>query len=277
MEVILYMTGLARQGFIRKFCFLMLFLAILVIHTATLNAGINVSTKEIVTEVQPGTNKQVTFTVTNDGDTAQEVRVLIKDWELNENGERIILEPGEEPHSLAEFINYSPQNFELSPEKSKTVQIDITIPKEVKGPHWSMFIVAGRPVKTVEGGNVTVKISAGYPLNLIQIDPAKATKKGSIEEFDVFKTEQGQLTAQISFKNSGSLPLTPSGRIEIRDNRGTVVENKEVSTFEVLPSGTRLLEVPLTKDLNSGNYLLVSIIDFGGDFKVAKQKKFTVD
>jgi len=252
-----------------------LFLSLSALLVFSAYPAISVSEKEIIKKIEPGEADKVTFSVKNIGDSPEEVRVLLKDWSLDQQGERVIYEPGQHSNSLSPFLSYSPKKFKLQPKESKQVTVNLSVKENRTGPHWSMFMVAGRPIKKVEQGNVNVRISAAYPVNIIQTDPGTYTKKGQISSLKVANKSKKK-EVNVNFENTGTVPLEPAGRIEVRDLSGTTVTKLNISRFQVLPSGTRKITKRID-NLESGNYIVLAIVDFGGNYKVAKQKRFEVE
>src|SRR5256885_17126843 len=67
----------------------------------------------------------------------------------------------------------------------------------------------------------------------------------------------------VTFGNSGGLPLWVRGRIEFRRLDNSVAATADVPEFPVLPGARRTVAVPAPK-LRAGRYVALALLDYGG-------------
>src|SRR2546425_12563235 len=68
---------------------------------------------------------------------------------------------------------------------------------------------------------------------------------------------------EVTFRNSGGLPLWVRGRIEFRRLDNSVAATAEVAEFPVLPGARRTVVVSAPK-LRTGRYVALALLDYGG-------------
>src|SRR2546430_11252796 len=75
--------------------------------------------------------------------------------------------------------------------------------------------------------------------------------------------DAGGKRLDVTFRNSGGLPLWVRGRIEFRRLDNSVVATADVPEFPVLP-GARRTVVVSTPKLRTGRYVALALLDYGG-------------
>src|SRR2546425_12744007 len=68
---------------------------------------------------------------------------------------------------------------------------------------------------------------------------------------------------EVTFRNSGGLPLWVRGRIEFRRLDNSVAATADVPEFPVLPGARRTVAVPAPK-VRAGRYVALALLDYGG-------------
>jgi hypothetical protein len=79
----------------------------------------------------------------------------------------------------------------------------------------------------------------------------------------------------VSYRNAGSCQTQTRGSIEIRRLDNSVAARIEIPEFPTLPGATRRLSVPIPR-LPSGKYVLLALLDFGGQEIAAGQASLEV-
>lgn len=246
-------------------------------------AKIGVDRLHVNLEITPGQSKTGSFWVIHSGKEPEEVSISLRDWTKDINDTNILSKPGTCPRSLAKWIDFSPITFVLEGGQKQEVTFTITIPEEERGPHWLMFIVESNSKITREFESKERKfvftISMAYGIKIRQTDPEMALDKGRITNMSIIVVNPGDSSfkVKVEFENAGTTFLEPSGRVEFRDEKGEVVDKIDVESFRILPEGKRVLELSYEGEkLSPGEYLALAIIDFGGDYLVAGQRKFEI-
>jgi len=267
------MRSMIKYG--RRFLLLLILVASCLPAIADITAG----PLTLVLDIPPGGSGTGYFKVANDGTEAEEVTISLADWSLDPNGNIRISDPGTEPRSLADWIEYSPATFKLEPGQVQQVEFTISVPSREGGDHWALFFVEGSKVtpvaKTTGELQTAINVKVRYGIKVFQHDPS-ATKAGRITGMELLGTDP--LRIKVEFANTGETVLwNVTGRVEIRDVTGATVRTLEIEGFTVLPGGKREL---ILEDkggrLAAGDYIALAIIDFGGDYLVGHQLQFRI-
>jgi hypothetical protein len=118
---------------------------------------------------------------------------------------------------------------------------------------------------------VTGRVGGGIFLTVL----GEAEKAGRIQDFAV-KWENG-LSGRVLFINYGDTQLHPSGRVEVRDSRGKTVERFSLPEITVLPGGEREIFFEEAMALPAGDYVVLAILDYGGERLLGAQTLLKVD
>jgi len=241
-------------------------------------------------ELGPGGDYSGSFTVANLGEEVVTLEISLLDFTLTETGGFITLEPGTlGERSLSPYITYSPERMTLEPGEARKVTYSFTLPAEASGPHWTALVVTPEGTQEVElepeageGLGLTVQIEASYAFTLIQRPSNPPTPAGQVVEMQVkgATAEDGsrQVMVAVAFQNLVEDVLRCKVYFEIRDAQGATIASHEAPEERVvLPGALRIfthtfegLEMP------PGEYLILGVVDFGGDYLAAGQYLATV-
>lgn len=241
--------------------------------------SIGVGLLTIIVDAGPRESGSGYFKVINDGQNPEEVTISLADWSLAPDGGIQFAEPGSLAGSLAPWLSYSPATFQLEPGQLQRVDFAFTVPPGARGDHWALFFVEGSEVTPVGGTTgaltTTVGVKVRYGIKVFQRDPG-AKRAGRITSLELLGTDP--LRLKLAFANTGEGVLfRVTGRVEIRDATGATVRTLAIEEFTVLPGGTRELSLEDKGGrLPAGDYIVLAIIDFGGDYLVGHQLQFKI-
>jgi hypothetical protein len=80
---------------------------------------------------------------------------------------------------------------------------------------------------------------------------------------------------EIVYRNPGTRQSLTSGEVQVRRPDNSVAARIPIGEFPVLPSAARRLRLPLPR-LATGSYVVLALLDFGGDDVVASQVDWLV-
>ena len=227
------------------------------------------SAQPVILEVRTGDSASVsTVSVRNESESPLQLRIYAGDFDQRADGVHEFLEAGSHPRSCVERLEMYPDNLLLEPQQTGEVRV---LMEPGDSTCWSMIFV--QSVSRAQGGmqisqRIGIKV---YGLSGLSV-PAGEIRAVSVEA----ASATGALSAAIEFANLGDGPLRPEGELEIRTEEGEVVAVVPVPPFSILPGRTRTALVPLPADLAPGRYMVIPILDFGGDYLAGGQAVFDV-
>ena len=241
-------------------------------------------------QVGPGEEYKGTFNVTNLGDRSAQLDIILTDYTITEQGRFESFEPGTlGERSLADYITYSPDQLTLEPGESAEVHYSFTLPAGADGPHWAALMVIPEasteevtPPESEEGFGFFVHWRIRYVHSIVQRSPSPPPPEGRMVTIDVSgdTTEEGGqiLTVESTFENLCDDLLTCQGYIEVRDEQGEAILRYDFPRGAmVYPRAQRIFSHTFEDvDMPAGKYMILCVIDFGGDHLVGAQYMATV-
>ncbi len=207
--------------------------------------------------------------VSNEGDSVAEARVYLSDWDRREDGEHRFYPNGTLPRSCARVLRVFPLSVRLAPHTSQGVRVALDGADTLSAACWSIVFVESGATPTGGGRQLAYVTRLGVKIYGL---PAGLAKDGMIDEL----AERGRQASSgkpagdpggkrldVTFRNSGGLPLWVRGRIEFRRLDNSVAATADVSEFPVLPGARRTVAVPAPK-LRAGRYVALALLDYGG-------------
>ena len=271
----------------KRFIEILLIAAVAILLSQGLAFGsIGTNTLGVDVEVAPGQSVSGSFIITNGSDQPASVRVELADFERKVDGGVVILPPQASPNSLADYITFSPAEFTLPAGVGETQEVRFTInlASNATGPHWSMLLVQeiddsedsnndGDSDNTTASGRVSVQLG----IQIRQVDPSALVNDGRITEIEVVESLANQPIKLIAdYENIGNTFQRPTGEVRIINSTGDVAASLDIAPFRMLPNSSRRLEFSVDAQLPPGEYVALVIIDFGGNFMLAGQVRFTI-
>ncbi len=238
-----------------------------VVSTSAL--GITVSVSEFSLVGGPGSDLDVRFTIINDESFSLRVDVSPCDWDEDPDGVTRLLHPGTIDRSCATWLALSAPTYVLRPADEVEVSCDVSVPAGVAGTHWAGLLVA---VSSTDAGpeesgiriarEFLVKV---YVTSLPAVDGAAVTR--------VAVRGLSPLTVEFSVANRGETRLDDVlGTLSIQSSTGATLAEASLPRISILPGhfANAIVETPWSF-LDSGMFLVRTVIDFGGDYLIAGQ------
>ncbi len=230
--------------------------------------GLRLSQIEFDLSLPGGATEIGTFFVINDEEESTTVNISLADWDRSIDGENRFMDVGNVIRSASQWVTVAPTQFTLEPGESEEVRFTIAVPVGIQGTYWTSLIVEGTPREVEAEGGATIFVRKRFAVKILETPPGSGTPNGQINSLKV--TGLNPLNAVVEFENTSLVNLTNvKGRVEIRNTSGEVLESIAIEDFPVLPGAVREVDVPSARDLGDvfepGRYLILSILDFGGD------------
>lgn len=201
------------------------------------------------------------LTIENQGSESIEVRVYQSDYDRTEDGGHTYLEHGSHVNSCRGRLQAFPDQLAVEPGQRGEIRLRL---EGGSGTCWGIVFVEKR---TLTASGITVAQRIGVK---VLARSAGGTMEGRVGGMSV--DTAGGRAAVIGFENEGEQVLDIDGEIEIRDMTGEILEVLDVDPFRVLPGRTRRVRVSLDDaTLTPGRYVLVAVLDFGGEYLVGGQ------
>ncbi len=259
---------LPRNGGERRLALIGMAGALLPLLPAAAQAQFSVS--PVVVQIPASDERAVPLTVRNEGEDQIQFRAYALDFDITPAGEQTFWDLGTRAESCGGRLHVTPDAFSVPAGGSAEVAIrlDSGTPGRTC---WSAVLVE---TSTSSQGSIVVNQRIGVHVYGLSAhgDLSGEVIPGAVDG------DRDSVHVAFTVKNVGDWPLRPRGVLEIRDARGTVVAERRLEAFSVLPDRERSLSVALLgADLSPGRYLALPILDWGADFLAGTQIDFRIE
>jgi hypothetical protein len=242
-------------------------------------AQVAVDELELHVTLRPGAaGVSQTFHAANPGGEPANATITAEDWDRSEQGENRYYPLGSLPRSCGSHIKVFPSVLRLEPHSVQTVQVTLdSVDSVPQGCYTILFVETARTRGPNSGGLV---YSVRYGVKVyVERDAAPNAEVSAISVGRQMPLSAHTATAlralDVSFHNSGPRQTETHGSVEIRRLDNSVVSTVGIPEFPTLPGATRRLSVELPP-LPSGKYVLLALLDYGGQDIAAGQVSLEV-
>ena len=220
--------------------------------------------------VAPGDADAVrTVRVRNDGAERVQAMVVQEDWERDADGTNRFLPLGTHTRSCGEHIDVFPRAIALEPGEAATVRVAV---RAGTTPCWGVVFLEHRATQPNGGRQLSYTVRTGVK---VYVEPTAARRDGELEAITVDTEADSTTQLHVQFRNTGTSQLAVRGHLEVRTAENQVVHRHELPAAPVLPAAARRLSAPMPS-LAPGRYLVLVLLDFGGNELVAGQLDYEV-
>jgi P pilus assembly chaperone PapD len=223
------------------------------------------------------------FWVRNRGEETIALKVYVGDFWIEPDGKEAFLEPGTIERSCSKWIEVSPEELELTPNESKLIRFNLSVPPGKTGTFWAMIFVeqTNKPtIKTAQQGQQQFNILSfqRVGVRIFEETPDAVKGEGKISQVNVVRGGKDEfIRVDLKIENNGEALLRCKGNVEIKNERGDRVENVQLDEFNCYPKASRIIPASFKTKLNPGQYTALAIIDYGAEYLVAGEAVFKVN
>src|SRR5437899_12648718 len=214
------------------------------------SAQLAVDQAEIFLEPRAVGRRIASINVSNEGDSVAEAKVYLSDWDRREDGEHRFYPSGTLPQSCGRVLRVFPLSVRLAPHTSQGVRVALDGADTLSAACWSIVFVESGAAPTGRGRQLAYVTRLGVKIYGL---PAGLAKDGMIDELVERRrrpgsgksaADSGGQRFEVTFRNSGGLPLWVRGRVEFRRLDNSEAATADMPDFSVLPGARRTVVVP---------------------------------
>lgn len=205
------------------------------------------------------------------------IKVSLRDWVLDQEGRAA--QPEESFwRSAAPWVKIEPEDMIVPAGETRIVKVSGVVPPQLTaGDYWTGYYIEFRPLLAPQTTGVVVVPAIWGSITLSVA--GQIEKRGKIINLEAGWSKEKDwkgVRGKILFENESAAILKPVGKVEIRSLAGETIAEFSVPSVKILPDTKR--EIPFEGELNleSGRYLALAIIDYGGERLVAAQALLNV-
>ncbi len=193
----------------------------------------------------------------------------------------ILLGNDKSPYSFKENLEPSVKEFTLDFGQRITIPVKITVPKDASpGGYYSSVVISNQPDKEELASSTTNTVAKNRIISrlgvlfFIRVN-GDAKENGALEQFNLsgggWFRQQGPVSFEILFSNSGTVHLVPYGMVTVTNLFGQKVASLPVDAYFSLPNSTRYRVVDWNKSMLLGRYKATLELNRGYGNVVDKQ------
>ncbi len=233
-------------------------------------SGVTVSVSEFSLVARPGSNLDVRFTIQNDENSSLRVDISPCDWEEDSDGVTRLSRPGTIERSCAPWLALSAPTHVLRPADEVEVCCGVSVPARAAGTHWAGLLVAVSAINEAAAQKSGIRLAREF-LVKVYVTSFPAVQDAAVTRVAV--RGLSPLTVEFSVANRGETRLDDVlGTLSIQSPSGATLAETPLPRLSILPghSVDAVVETPWSL-LDSGMFLVRTVIDFRGDYLVAGQ------
>lgn len=232
--------------------------------------GISVDKSKVYFQQDPGEISSQVINVSNPTDEDLYLDLTVMDWQRNIEGEKEYSTAGSLPTSCAKWVKFSPQNTFIPAKGSLQLTIHMQVPEDYpmeRGVANSMLMLKqNKPYQytTVDENALKSQINVLFQMGVhIYYTPPELQRKG----LEINNYWQENNLVNLDLTNVGDVILESQVEVEVvNQNTGAIFKlTQEARKLSFLPKDRRILHFELLKDLPSGKYSAMAVVDIGAD------------
>lgn len=251
------------------------------LSAASAAAQITVDRESVALNPASVSERSATMTVSNIGAAPAQLSVKFEDWDVDADGASHWRKGGAVTGSCGNRISVSPAALPLAPGEKRTLVVSVRAAARFDAECWSAVVVhsiiAGSAV-TEPSTSESVAIDSSKAISLKTIAarsgrtsiPLYVTPSGLSADGELSNMYVKGDSLEVIYKNTGKVRTNIVGEIQVQTAGDSVVTTMPLDSATVLVGATRRFRVAIPK-LPRGKYLLVALIDFGGEQLTAVQ------
>jgi P pilus assembly chaperone PapD len=235
-------------------------------------AQLGVDRSEIFIRPAVAAERVGVITVTNTGDRAVQAVVKSEDWDRSDVGANRWYKSGTVKGSCGPALTVFPLSLSLERGASQSIRLvlDDAAAASMSRECWSAVILETVQPPSQSGGVSYVLRTAVK----VYVEPAGLQSGGQVTDMRVIE-HGGADSLEVAFQNAGERHYVAKGFVEFRRADNSVVAKVDLPEYYVLPGARQRAIVPMPK-LPAGEYVAISMVDYGGDEIAAMQIEHTV-
>ena len=223
-------------------------------------------------ELQPGQTVTYEITVANRISDGRIFDLTVEDMAGTDDGSRSVVLLGDErgPYSIRDYISFPETSFKLDLGERARIPVTISIPKDAEpGGFYGSVLVSTTKTEADPEASAKSPIVARIGTLFFVSVPGDVVRAGETLGLTLRDSkwwyESGPIKLSIAFQNSGSLHLSPSGELKIKNFFGEEVGYLELEPWFVLPQSLRNRDITWDRELLFGRYTATAVVSRGYD------------
>ena len=251
-----------------------IFLALLTLGTALPargQLGLGLVPMRVELHMTPGQQYSGALKLSNQSDAKTRIRAEVLDFDIEDKTtpqfERDL--PQEAAYSCKKWLSLNPMEIELENGGFLNARYTLRAPADVAEGSYNCaagFTTLPAAEQATEGIGMRMAVRIVAAIYVVVGSPPV---RGGLKEFKLEAippakdSKEAGWQAVVVLENLGQMYFRPTGKLEVVDDKGQVVETEEFTSLPVLRERSQRFIFPLKVHLNPGHYKLRAHVDIG--------------
>jgi len=251
-----------------------IFLALLTLGTALPargQLGLGLVPMRVELHMTPGQQYSGALKLSNQSDAKTRIRAEVLDFDIDDKTtpqfERDL--PQEAAYSCKKWLSLNPMEIELENGGFLNARYTLRAPADVAEGSYNCaagFTTLPAAEQATEGIGMRMAVRIVAAIYVVVGSPPV---RGGLKEFKLEAippakdSKEAGWQAVVVLENLGQMYFRPTGKLEVVDDKGQVVETEEFTSLPVLRERSQRFIFPLKVHLNPGHYKLRAHVDIG--------------
>ncbi len=202
--------------------------------------------------LEPRARTIQTINISNSGMDELNLTALAQDWDVDKNGDLVLMEPATSPRSASNWIRFNPKSIKVEPEKEQVIRFAVTAPPDVEpGEYRTAILLTSEETFT---SDAEINIRPQFAI-LLYINIPEVKRTGEIEKVEISVNDEGMYFAKGDIKSTGNAHIRITGEYSLQNNRGQEVSGSVLDKKVILPGNKDDFNINLGA-LEKGTYKL---------------------
>ncbi len=226
-----------------------------------------------------GESYKGTIEIQNTAQIESSVKIYLRDYLFNHEGENRHDLPGTLERSNSDWITFNPDLMNLAPGEKATIDYEVKIPENnlLKGTYWCVIMVEGIiPPDTAKIHNgVTINTAIRYAVQIVTNIGNTGTSDLQFLKLEVNKQDQNNFL-DVVIENTGERELKPEIALELFDEKGNssgIIKAERRKTYP----GTSIKTSLNLEGIKPGKYTGVLVADCDEDHVFGTNVSFDIE
>lgn len=205
--------------------------------------------------------------------------IYTQDWSLNEMGRILLLEPGAEKNTAADWLRFNPKAVNIQAGGIQYIRFSVNVPPGIKSGEYrtSLILTTANKYQMNKDFSYQPKIMIPIYINIPEIK-----RKGEIREVKVKVNDRGNYFLNGEIFSLGNAHLRIDSEYFLFDEKNNTVDANQLPKKVILPGSKEIFAIDLGK-LERGTYTCKIVWDYipalymgGGNDEYSEDKDYLI-
>ena len=239
-------------------------------HVAYAQLGLGLAPMRVEVRMAPGQEYSNTVKLSSQSGVRTRVRAEVLDFDIDEAAtpqfERNL--PKEAATSCKNWLNLNPMEMEIDKDGYLNIRYTIHLPEGLAEGSYNCAagfttLPAASQEKSGLGLSMAVRVVAAFYVVVGKPEVNGRLEEIKLESMAATKDHDAGFQAVVVLNNSGRMYYRPTGKLDVLDAEGKVIESADLQSLPVLRERSQRFLFPIKTHLDPGQYKLRARVDIG--------------